>query len=665
LVTLAGHFATAKEAQSYWNTADDNVLSAAHFRCLFDCLSPLYPANKGLQAVKPDLLGEALLGEILAKSTGPALLSSVLNKTSSNVVKLHALTVLARLSLYKPELDSVIINAFGEHLTVLVPLIVAASLESNSRLPELTIVAMGKLKSNEQNSVAVQFDMLIKHDSIALNSLNCDANRIIYEKAKKKFKKQPNVTKTQVEYTNILYDYALSLYRMGRNLEACVFAKQSIAIDRQLVKQDPAKYQYSYSQSLGNYALFLTKTGQIKTALKIEEQGLEIRERLAVQNPARYEAAFALVLGNYANHLSVLGQYREAIEYSKKALTIRERHAAQNPDSYQEEYAHALNSYAIILYYMGQHQKTSEFSEKALMMSKRLAEKKPDRFEASYAHALNCYSFALSEIGQYQEAIEYSKKAFLISKCLAEQNPDRYESDYAQALSSYATDLANLGQHQKAIECCNRSLVIRERMFKQNPDIYKDDYAESLNNYACHSVDLGQYAQAFKLQKKSCAITLRNYQESQKKHAFNLGLRTVNYQLTCWLAGIFTDKITDLNPPVGDDFLQHILTHRKPAMKLEILFIDGIKANTIDDQQSAFESILQMYPQLDSANKQLTTEYWHCAAVWLEHQRNNSDQLEPLLAQWREQWQEFKKRVNNNIPQWMLDYATKMDVKWP
>ncbi|MCJ8268625.1 MAG: hypothetical protein MJK04_04395 [Psychrosphaera sp.] len=132
----------------------------------------------------------------------------------------------------------------------------------------------------------------------------------------------------------------------------------------------------------------------------------------------------------------------------------------------------------------------------------------------------------------------------------------------------------------------------------------------------------------------------------------------------CWLATTNADKNTDLTKLVDDEFLQHILPHEKPVIDLELLFLEGIKADIPADKQSVFKQILQHYRQLDYTNQRLAEKEWHCAAVLLEHHGDN-DQLEPLLNHWREQWQQFKQRVDGNIPQWMIDYATKMDVKWP
>jgi len=141
LVTLAGNFATAKEAEIYWDVMSDTAMSSGKFRQLFNCLAPLYPGYQGLQAVKPDILGEALVAETLLKPIGPSILSAVLNSSAANKSRQNALTLLARLSLYKPDLNSLIEAFLAQHLQVI-------ARETHSHLPELTVAAINKLKNN-------------------------------------------------------------------------------------------------------------------------------------------------------------------------------------------------------------------------------------------------------------------------------------------------------------------------------------------------------------------------------------------------------------------------------------------------------------------------------------------------------------------------------------
>jgi glycosyltransferase involved in cell wall biosynthesis len=279
LVTLAGHFATAKDAKSYWDIADDGSLSALEFRQLFDCLAPLYPAMQGLQAVKPDLLGEALVAEMLEKPAGARLLSAVFGQSASSKVKLNALTVLARLSLSKLALDPVIIAAFVQYLAGIGHELVAVAVETDSRLVDLAVTAIGQLKTNEQNAVAGQLVGLLLDDSVALNFLTCEVRRIIYEKEQKKFDKKPKAIKVQASYADALYNYALGLYYIGNDSEACIKGKQAVDLRRQLASQDPIQYEPDYASSLNNYANRLYNIGQNDQALITAKKAMRSNNR--------------------------------------------------------------------------------------------------------------------------------------------------------------------------------------------------------------------------------------------------------------------------------------------------------------------------------------------------------------------------------------------------
>jgi len=115
LATLAGGFATPKEAQRYWMDAFGETLSKANFRDLFHALAPLYPGRQGLQPVRPDLLGEALVAQELLRSEATDLLDAVLGHSATQTMRRHALSVLARLSTRRPELYETLVEALVEH----------------------------------------------------------------------------------------------------------------------------------------------------------------------------------------------------------------------------------------------------------------------------------------------------------------------------------------------------------------------------------------------------------------------------------------------------------------------------------------------------------------------------------------------------------------------
>ncbi len=704
LVTLTGNFATAKEAENYWKSVDDLDMSATDFSRFFNCLSPLYPGYQGLQAVKPDLLGEALVADVLLKSAGSVILSTVLSKSATNEIKQNALTLLARLSLYKPALNPIIESALVQCLPFIVNEIVAVSRETKSHLPELTVAAIGKLRPNVKNSVAAQLSQLINYDSVALNILSCEVNRLIYQKEKLKAGKKPNVMAGQAKYFSALYDYSLSLCYIGQLEEACSKARQAVEISCYLAKQDIDRYQPDYAMSLNNYASILSDLGQNKQAIEYGQKSLDIYQRLAERTPDRYEPAYAVSLGNYANRLGNLGQNEQAIEFDRKSLDIRERLVEQNPDRFNPDYAMSLGNYGVHLSDLGQNEQAIEFAKKSLDIYKRLAEQNLDRYESDYAmslgnyagrlydlsrydEAIECakksldirerlvvqnpdrynsdyamslanYGSHLSDLGQYKQAIEYTKMALDIYKRLAEQNPERYEPAYAASLGNYANRLSDLGQNEQAIEFVKKSLGICECLAEQNPDCFEPDYAMSLNNYANCLSGLGQYDKAIEKQIRAINILGCFYRKLPRKYAFELASLTLQYQLLIWLAG---KKQELLSADINEDFQQYLMLHESTIFELTQIFIKGVIENNSNDRKTAFNKILQTYPEISPYGRRQLEEYWHCAAVWLYCDDIQGEQIELWLVE----WQAFKKCRGGNVPKWMLRYAKNVEIEWP
>lgn len=658
LVTLTGSFATAREAGSYWKSVDDLDMAPASFSCLFNCLAPLYPGYQGLQAVKPDLLGEALVADMLLKPTGPALLSAALSKSSTNTIRLNALTLMARLSLYKPALNPIIETVFSECLSVLASEIVTVSRETQSNLPELTIVAIGKLKSDVKNSVVAQLSQLIKHDSVALNILNCEVRKLVYEKVKSKAERKTNIIKVQASYSEALYDYSVALYYVGRLKESCSKAKQAVEISSHLVKHDIKKYESAYASTLSNYASRLSDIGKTMEAIEFGKRSLDIHERLAQKDPVRHESNYAMTLNNYANRLRDTGQNELAVEVAKKSLDIHELLAQKDPDLHEPNYAMLLSNYAGHLGDIGQNEQAIKFTKKSLDIRERQAQKNPDRFESDYATSLDNYASHLCDNRQDELAIKFAKKSLDIRERLVQKNPDRFESYYAVSLNNYATHLKNNCQDKQAIKVSKKSLDIRERLAQQNPDRYDVDYAESLSNYAAHLSDIGQYEEVIDKQIKAINILDCYYQKLPRKYAFNLGILILKHQFIIWLADkkqMEGDSLTDA------DFQQHLMHHESTILELTQVFINGVLATNSDEKKSSFNRVLQAYPGLTIYERKELEENWHCAAAWLYYNDIKSEQIKLWLAE----WQAFKKRRGGNVPKWMLDFAEKLEIQWP
>ncbi|MFL6216205.1 MAG: glycosyltransferase family 4 protein [Blastocatellia bacterium] len=173
LSTLAGGFATSRNAEPYWIKAKRNVLRPADFNSMFRDLVTLYPGAQGLQALRPDLLGEALVAQALLRPEADTLLDAVLSNSATQAIRRNALTVLARLSTQRLDLQEILVEALSRHFGHCCKDIVAVSIETISRLPELAELAFAQLSSVDKSQTAGLLVPLFREESVQLAKLSC------------------------------------------------------------------------------------------------------------------------------------------------------------------------------------------------------------------------------------------------------------------------------------------------------------------------------------------------------------------------------------------------------------------------------------------------------------------------------------------------------------
>lgn len=396
IATLAGGFATAKDARSYWDQVDKEVLSPAQFNQLFDTLKPLYPSKQGLQAVRPDLLGEALVAKILQKPVAMQILQAVLGKDATSSVRLHALTVLARLSNHYPELNEILSEAFVQNFSSFWQEFLRVAKETPSDLPLLAEVAFTRLPMSTKSQLAGSLTIQMQPgESVQLAIFDCLVRGYLTDKLREKNRKKPSDMQVCCDFAGGLSNFAISLSNVGQSEEALACAKQALEIYQRLASENPDRFEADFATSLSNYASFLSEAGRNDEALNLAKRALAIRQRLpSKKNPYRFESDLAASLGNYANRLSDAGRNDEALVFAKQAFGIDQRLASKNPDRFESDFAASLSNYAHRLSEAGRIDEALAFVKQALEIRQRIASKNPDRFTEGW-FSLRCYLYLL------------------------------------------------------------------------------------------------------------------------------------------------------------------------------------------------------------------------------------------------------------------------------
>jgi len=657
LSTLVGGYATAKEAIKDWKSAYGKLVTEAEFNQLFANLAPLYPGKQGMQAIRPDLLGEALIADSLSHVTDSALLNTVLGATTSQAVRRHSLTVLARLTNQRTELDDTLISGLRNNLIHCGADFIEIAKGTPSKLPSLCAKAFDQLQPTEKSQVSGVLRERILEESIELAAFACTIQKYLVEKSKKKLGKKPKNTTLLESYYCALINYSTTLALFHDTEAAVTHCAQALEITKGLAEKNPERFEPDYATSLSNYSSSLSKLGQDDEALQHAKLALDIRQRLAKKNPDRFESHYADSLSNYANRLGILVQDEEALKHAKQALGIHQQLALKNPDRFEPDYATSLSNYAIRLSNLDQDDEALKPAKQALDIHQQLALKNPDRFEPDYADSLSNYAIRLDVLDQDDEALKHTKQALDIHQQLALKNPDRFEPHYADSLSNYAISLSCLGQEGEVLKPAKQALDIYQRLALINPDRFEPNYVGSLSNYANHLGDLGQEGEALKHIKQALDIYQQLALKNPARYSEALIFDTYSYGLFSWLHG--GDVLFDLNE--HNTFCNNLPEHRKELINLFRYFVTGCTTDSNEVRYDAFKQAIEVWTHLNKTNQRHSLENWICVSVWAATYA--TDLIKN--TQWELKWREFHKQRQGNIPKFMLKIAERLEFEWP
>jgi tetratricopeptide (TPR) repeat protein len=657
LTTLAGGFATPKEAMPYWDKLSGSHLSRSDFQALFHALVPLYPGKQGLQAVRPDLLGEALVSQALLSPRASALLDAVLANSASQPIHRYALTVLARISSQRPDLQETLVEALVRHFPHCYQSIVEVAKETTGHLPELAEIAFDRLQTATKSQVASLLRLLLKEESVQLAELNYLVMKYLEEKSRLKSKEKAS-SDSVVAHARDLRDLAVALYRTGRAKDAVSFALKGLERYKFLSKKNWQCFEPDYVTSLSNYAGHLSEVGKSEEALEHDEKAIKIYQRLIQKSPDRFEPYYAMSLSNYASHLSEVGKSKEALEQAQQALEIRQRLAQKGPERFEPDYAMSLNNYAGHLSEVGKSEEALEHDEKALEIRQRLTQKSPDRFEPDYAMSLSNYANHLREVDQFEKALKQTQQALKIHQRLAQKSPDRYEPDYATSLGNYANYLREGGQIEEALKQTEQALEIDQRLAQKSPDRYEPGYATLLNNYANCLSEVGRSGEALEQAQQALEIYQQLEQKRSARFAGDLFNSNYSVHFRRWLhnPSDLEIELTDMSTlPMA------VPPHRQPLLLIFATFVQACRAIGQSAHAEAFKQVLSIWESLSPADKTQAQSYWLCAAAWC------AEFTPEVVAEldWQTTWAKYASQRQGRLPHWMEEVARRLAFQWP
>ncbi|MCP5366380.1 MAG: tetratricopeptide repeat protein [Hyphomicrobiales bacterium] len=518
-VTLAGGADDAGEARDLLRRAPLLAdFGNEDLRRVQSILQGLYPGDRFLNPLQPDIIGEHLVARELRHDGG--LLPSVLDDAPENLIG-NTLTVLTRLAHRDDAQSQWLERALAGRLGTLAEPALDVAVETGDPLGPI----LAKVLTAEPDPVLAERIMdRVDRDFQQTVSLREVAAVATGQYAAAGSLGDSEDEAAQAESARAKTNLANRLGDLGRREEALTAAGEAVALYRELAAARSDAFRPDLATSLNNLANFLSALGRHEEALTAGEEAVAIRRELAAARPDAFRPDLAASLNNLANHLSELGRREEALTAGEEAVALYRELAAARSDAFRPDLAMSLNNLANRLSDLGRREEALTAAEEAVAIRRELSAARPDAFRPDLAKSLNNLATFLSDLGRREEALTAAEEAVALYRDLASARPDAFRPDLAMSLNNLANFLSGLGRSEEALTAAEEAVALYRDLAAARPDAFRPDLAGSLNNLANFLSALGRREEALAAAEE--AVAIRRELSAARPDAFRPDLAT-------------------------------------------------------------------------------------------------------------------------------------------
>jgi tetratricopeptide (TPR) repeat protein len=300
---------------------------------------------------------------------------------------------------------------------------------------------------------------------------------------------------------------------LGRRDDALAAAEQAAELFRDLAAQLPGAYTPDLATSLNNLADILSGLGRRDDALAAVEQAVALYRHLAAQQPGDFTPGLAASLNDLAANLIDLDRSEDALAATEQAVALSRDLAAQLPDAFTPYLATSLNTLAVNLGVLDRRDDALAAAEQSVALHRDLAADRPDAFIPGLAVSLNTLAGSLSRLGRHGDALSAAEQTVALYDRLATRYPAVFTANLAGSLNNLAIKLSSLDRHQDALDTAEEAVTIRRYLYlvAQRPEVFRPDLARSLEVLAdCHEA-LGDIENALRANSEAIIILRRSF----------------------------------------------------------------------------------------------------------------------------------------------------------
>lgn len=599
LSTLAKGIATEKMLEDVWDIPDQE---RGALKQLFRALTPLYPDRQGLQGLRPDLIGEALVAQSLLTERGLSLLDQIL-ASGSSALRRSSLTVLARLLRDREDLMAVVEEVLTRHFISCIDDWIAVCIETTGPFVQLMESIYQKLPAALLGQATGILKQRLTVDVLPLASLCVHVFQTEVEKCRQKVAQKSSI-KTLSNYSNALTSLSIAWRNNGETDQALKCIEQARAlwptVRKDLQTESYLARQLSISSSL------LSRLGRDTDALQCAEQALHLTRRIVAGTGQGVTEELAVALGIYATCLAECGLLPQAIMHSGESVQVARLLGRTAQGSHECCLAVSLSKHSSCLAQDGDIDEALKCSEEALAIRQRLSDLEPHRHLANLGKSKLSYTSLVVQVGEVEKALQWGEQTLILVRKLAGTKPERFEGDLADALFNFSIILMCAKHFERAVVISREASMFYQRLASVNPERY-----------------------------------LIDFEESKLSHAFAVWLATgasMHQQLN--------QGVATIDNPRGLRSLEY--QHH---------FLSMIQ----DQDRAAMQRVRACWRELDSSQRFSWRDKHLVLVAFSEHLFG----IDETDAGWRDQFAEVRAQGRGRIPAWMYEMARRLGFSLP
>jgi len=301
-------------------------------------------------------------------------------------------------------------------------------------------------------------------------------------------------------------NHAAALSELGRHEDALIQAQQSAKLFHALAEEQPNAFAADLAMSLNTLAAIQRGSGGLNDALAAAHEALTLYRDLAAQRPDMFRPKLATALNNIAAMFSGLGQREEAVNAAMEAVALYRDLVKSNPETYTSYLAGTLNTLAVTLRELGRRDEALKAVEESVALNRNLAARHPDAGVPDLVMSLCNQANSLVDLGRNSEGLIVAQEAIGLYRNLTARYPAPFRGFLIGALNNLASIMNELGRHEEALPVIREAAILCRDLFKQHPEAFKFDFSVVLHTLANTLYMVGQHEEALAVVQEAIEI---------------------------------------------------------------------------------------------------------------------------------------------------------------